>query len=195
MTTQKLAQLIKSDSNYILDASKCFKIYCVDKSTWGPGEWADEPDLVLWQDWQSGLFCMISRNDMMGHLCGYVGVDTSHPLHGKAATGLHAYYGVNYANECITDPDLHQTLHEALVEAKLWWFGFDCMHSNHDVVPAHFAVLNHYQAISQLADASQFQKGLKALFDSPGATYKNAEFVAQHCRSLAAQLAAMKTKG
>lgn len=53
-----------------------------DKSSWGPGPWQDEPDKVQWRDEATGLPCLAVRNHM-GNWCGYVGVDQSHPWHGK----------------------------------------------------------------------------------------------------------------
>lgn len=53
----------------------------VDKSTWGPGAWQDEPDKAFWVDPETGLDCLVVRNPM-GALCGYVGVKKDHPLHG-----------------------------------------------------------------------------------------------------------------
>jgi hypothetical protein len=54
----------------------------VDKSTWGEGEWQREPDKKQWQDAETGLPCLIVRNNG-GALCGYVGVPPGHPWHGK----------------------------------------------------------------------------------------------------------------
>lgn len=51
----------------------------VDKSTWGPGPWADEPDKVQWQDETTGLPCMVRRGSPeIGVWCGYVGVAEGH---------------------------------------------------------------------------------------------------------------------
>lgn len=52
-----------------------------DKSSWPRGEWDDEPDKTQWTDETTGLACLIVRNPM-GALCGYVGVPTTHVLHG-----------------------------------------------------------------------------------------------------------------
>jgi hypothetical protein len=54
----------------------------IDKAEWGPGPWQDEPDKAQWQDEETGLPCMILRNHS-GALCGYVGVDSTHPWFGK----------------------------------------------------------------------------------------------------------------
>lgn len=54
----------------------------IDKSSWARGEWDQEPDKRQWRDEATGLPCLIVRNSA-GALCGYVGVSTDHPLHGK----------------------------------------------------------------------------------------------------------------
>ena len=54
----------------------------VDKSEWGPGEWQDEPDKAVWVDSATNLDCMMLRGPG-GSLCGYVGIPSSHSLHGK----------------------------------------------------------------------------------------------------------------
>lgn len=55
----------------------------VDKSTWGRGPWADEPDKIQYQDEATGLPCLIVRSPV-GALCGYVGVPEGHPWFGIA---------------------------------------------------------------------------------------------------------------
>lgn len=52
-----------------------------DKEALPPGVWRDEPDKAVWIDPTTDLDCMINRN-RMGALCGYVGVDPTHRLHG-----------------------------------------------------------------------------------------------------------------
>jgi hypothetical protein len=63
-----------------------------DKSTWGRGEWQDEPDKVQWKDEATGLPCLIVRN-WSGALCGYVGVTEGHPFYEKD-------YGATLPHEC-----------------------------------------------------------------------------------------------
>lgn len=42
--------------------------------------WDNEPNRKEWE--AHGLKCVIVRQDRSGHLCGYVGLPKSHPLHG-----------------------------------------------------------------------------------------------------------------
>lgn len=55
----------------------------INKTLWGPGPWQSEPDKIVWRDEATGLTSMIRRAGSLGHLCGYVAVEPSHPLHGK----------------------------------------------------------------------------------------------------------------
>lgn len=56
----------------------------IDKSKFKSqlGAWMQEPDKVQFEDPETGLPCLIVRNQM-GALCGYVGVGPGHPLHHK----------------------------------------------------------------------------------------------------------------
>jgi hypothetical protein len=75
----------------------------IDKSTWGDGEWQQEPDKMQWRDVATGLPCLIVRSSLSGALYGYVGVLPGHPYHGKG-------YSVLFANaeSCIeTGPEVH----------------------------------------------------------------------------------------
>ena len=48
----------------------------VDKTLWPAGPWMDEPDRVEWR--YRDYPCLIVRN-RLGNLCGYAGVNESHP--------------------------------------------------------------------------------------------------------------------
>jgi len=76
----------------------------IDKSSWKPGPWKDEPDKVQWIDEETNLPCLIKRVDFSGHLCGYVGVGPTHPLHEKdydyETMDLHVHGGITYNNSC-----------------------------------------------------------------------------------------------
>src|SRR5215510_304522 len=73
----------------------------VDKSDWQRGEWDGEPDKIQWPDEATGLPCLIVRGPI-GALCGYVGVPTSHPLHGKNYDDCHVdvHGGLTFAHGC-----------------------------------------------------------------------------------------------
>lgn len=58
----------------------------VDKSKWGDGPWANEPDKMQWVDPVTNLPCLIVRGPV-GALCGYVGVPASHAAYGLSYEG------------------------------------------------------------------------------------------------------------
>lgn len=53
--------------------------HIVDKTGWGAGPWASEPDKVQWLDAETQLPCIVLRGPV-GALCGYVGIYADHPL-------------------------------------------------------------------------------------------------------------------
>lgn len=102
----------------------------IDKSTWGPGAWQDEPDRVDFV--HAGFACLALRHPRHGSWCGYVGVPREHPLHGKEWTedgrveDLKAHRGVDYSARCQDD-----ICHEPApgMPADVWWLGFSCSHA------------------------------------------------------------------
>ena len=64
---------------------KTMEYRTIDKSTWGEGEWQNEPDKKQWQDEETNYPCLIVRSPVSGSLCGYVGVSEGHALFGKSA--------------------------------------------------------------------------------------------------------------
>lgn len=103
----------------------------IDKSTWGPGPWQDEPDRIEWRH-SSGLPCLIVRSDITGALCGYVGCPPGHPFHGRARVDIdvHVHGGLTYSAEC----DGH-ICHAPLPGEtdSVYWIGFDCAHGYDDL--------------------------------------------------------------
>src|SRR5688572_8992423 len=77
----------------------------VDKSAWGAGPWQDEPDRVEWRS--HGFPCLVVRSEVMGALCGYVGVPPGHPLHGihygELETELEVHGGLTFSANCDED--------------------------------------------------------------------------------------------
>lgn len=116
----------------------------IDKSTWGPGPWQDEPDRIEWRS-EHGFPCLMVRQANHGAWCGYVAVPPGHDWHGRDMAdldededgnqygdGLDVHGGVTYSDKCAGDichvpqpgePD------------DVWWIGFDCVHSG-DLTPA-----------------------------------------------------------
>jgi hypothetical protein len=101
----------------------------IDKSTWGPGAWQDEPDRVDFM--HAGFACFALRHEENGHWCGYVGVPREHPFygkeHGEVSSDLDGHRGVNYSAPCDGGRICH--VPEPGMPDDVWWFGFDCGHA------------------------------------------------------------------
>ena len=127
----------------------------------GDGPWLGEADKIAWRDEATGYECIIMRANPGGHLCGYVGVPPSHPLHGfapeaiPADLGVEVHGGVTYASMCREGPtpqrrivtEARRICHVVVgvvptaygsdyrvEEAHAWWLGFECNHVG-DVIP------------------------------------------------------------
>lgn len=113
----------------------------VDRSKWPQqeGSWKDEPDKIQWQDEETGLPCLIVRGPS-GALCGYVGVDESHPAHGKGyeEVDVAVHGGLTFADRCAESADGRGICHIPTPgePEHVWWLGFDCAHYG-DVCPAY----------------------------------------------------------
>ena len=109
----------------------------VDKTDWGPGEWQIEPDKKQWQDAETGLPCLIVRGPS-GALCGYVGVDSQHPYYNLEYNELpddndiEVHGGLSYSEFCQPSPIPSKGVCHLVEDGeddKIWWLGFDCIHS------------------------------------------------------------------
>lgn len=109
-----------------------------NKADWGEGPWLHEPDKIQYIESDTGLPCIIRRNDRMGNLCGYVGVDERHPLFGveyqNVSVDVHG--GLTYSSLCQPEEKEHGICHtvEPGENDKVYWFGFDCGHA-FDLMP------------------------------------------------------------
>lgn len=156
---------------------KRIEYHFTDKSTWpSDGPWNSEPDKIQWLDEASGLPCLIVRGPS-GALCGYVGVPSNHPLHGKdydqahSAADIEVHGGLTFAGSCHHTPDNTSICHipEEGEPDDVWWLGFDCAHSG-DVSPA-------YDRFARIHDS-----------------YKNIRYVTNEVQSLARQLKQEQTQ-
>jgi hypothetical protein len=156
----------------------------VDRSGWRPGPWDQEPDKLNWKT-EVGLDGMIVRNGM-GALCGYVAVPNGHPL-----------YGVGYSDGDYPDsPEGRFDVHGGLTYSArcaghichvpepgepddVWWFGFDCNHSQ-DFAPSE----TNYRSALRYAD-----------FAGYGGAYRDIAYVRAEVESLARQIAGVPMKG
>lgn len=108
----------------------------VDKSSWKPGPWRDEPDYESWI--RKDLPCVIIRHPRMGYLCGYVGTYQSFDLPDEIENLPHG--GISFIE---TNPDYWITPKKGkkstlaaliFLNETIRWIGFDCGHLE-DVIP------------------------------------------------------------
>ena len=157
----------RRESRHRVGSMKTIEYRTMDKSSWGHGDWEDEPDKRQWLDVATGLPCLIVRNQM-GALCGYVGVSPGHQCHGKPyhEVDVQVHGGLTFADRCNPGEDValgicHLT--ELGDADPVWWLGFDCSHSG-DLTPT----FNH---------------------DMRGVVfYRNIKYVTRQCEQLAKQL-------
>jgi len=153
----------------------------VDRTDWGPGEWDGEPDKMQWADPATGLVCLAKRNAHGGNWCGYVGVDATHPWHGKGYNDLPDYGpevhgGLTFADKCQQGPPEQTICHipEPGQPEHLWWFGFDC-HHGYDMAPDSTAYWRKAGKL-ELIDADE--------------QYRSLRYVRGQCEALARQIRA-----
>jgi|1185.fasta_scaffold22100_3 hypothetical protein len=141
-------------------------------SKFGEGPWVDEADRLEFE--ACGLPCLITRNPLLGTMCGYVAVPPGHPLHGVsyrvASAALDVHGGVNYSQRC-DDEVCHKA--KPGEPDDVWWFGFHCA-CGWDLLP-------------------YMSKWLGCPRDGHGdlQNYRDLNFVRVECESLAVQLAAL----
>ncbi len=92
--------------------------------------WDNEPDSEEWVDEATGYGCMIKRNKMMMHLCGYVSVPNTPP-----------FEAASYNDDPFSNIEVHGGLTFADVMNDRRVFGFDCGHMS-DLSPG-FLTLSH----------------------------------------------------
>jgi hypothetical protein len=146
----------------------------VDKSGWPRGPWDDEPDKVQWPDEATGLPCMVKRGPA-GSFCGYVGVPSTHPLHGRPYDDVPVmvHGDLTFSDGCEEvapekQDDAICHVPEPGEPDDVWWFGFDCAHWC-DIMPSMHPEWSY--------------DGMR------GKTYRDLEFATEECRALATQLA------
>jgi hypothetical protein len=152
----------------------------VDKADWSRGPWDNEPDKKQWKDDATALPCLIVRGPS-GALCGYVGVPTGHPWHGKDYDNCDAdcHGGLTYAAGCSHHADPAQGICHipgANEPDDVWWFGFDCAHSG------------------DLTSMSS-PEYIRERYQRRGDVYRDAAYVERECAKLARQAALVAAQG
>lgn len=172
------------------------------KDDWGYGQWCHEPDKVSWVDEATGLDCLIVRSQVMGALCGYVGLPPGHDLYGRYYDEIHAiecHGGLTFSDRC--QPTMSPAVGVCHIPqdgrpVDVWWLGFDCGHA-WDLCPPHEARMRamglpESPAIDALvaeAEAGYDVDELIARRALPAVTYKPLWFVRSWVLELASQLA------
>jgi hypothetical protein len=165
----------------------------IDKTGWGDGPWQDEPDKRQWKDTATGLPCLIVRSPWGGNLCGYVGVPSSHPAHGKgyspddydkptnleaAINAIEVHGGLTFSSPCGHGADESRGICHVPDPGEpddIWWFGFDCGHFQ-DLCPASAASIPGYLRMM-----------------GSEVTYRTVSYVEAEIRGLAVALAEMQS--
>lgn len=169
----------------------------IDKSTWGPGPWQDEPDRVDFL--HAGFSCLLLRHTFHGHFCAYVGVPREHPLYGRPheelSGGLDVHQGVNYAASCegyvchVPAPGMPD---------EVWWIGCD-FGRTFDLSPGRVARFREAQRMAVEAGApwaSSFDSIIETETNGdeffPRPVYRALPYVRHQCERLAEQLARLR---
>ena len=133
-----------------------------NRTGWSNGPWDYEPDEFKFIEPITKMPALILRNQL-GNLCGYVGVDSSHPFYQKRwdddtpphnIEGIHVHGGVTFTGTRVEfgEPDY------------IWWIGFDTSHAN-DVSPT-----------------------TKNSYSYPGCEYRTLEYVEDEISKMAVQI-------
>ena len=183
---------IPSGSARKLEIMDTIEYRTIDKSAWERGPWDDEPDKKQWRDPSTGLACLIVRGPL-GALCGYVGVPSGHPWHGKDYDDCGTYMPKPEGYE----DDWYPRVHGGLTFAKgcghssdpaygichipgadqpddAWWLGFDCAHCDD------YTSMTHTDAY-------------RAQWPSRGQIYRDQAYVEREVAQLAWQAAHVAT--
>jgi len=147
----------------------------------------NEPDEKEFVDSETGFSCYVWRNKSMGFLCGYVAVPENHPAHGLSyhkdsveIKDLLAEPEKTIANAKIQNQINEIRVHGGLTYAGVMagkighWFGFDCGHSGDYTPKLPTQVLGQKMPWGEET------------------TYKDMDYVARECASLARQLKAIE---
>jgi hypothetical protein len=165
---------------------KTIEYRTIDKTSWGPGPYQDEPDKVQFADEATGLPCLIRRVEALGSLCGYVGVPEGHPWHGQDYDNVDAdvHGGLTFAGAGGGGDEATSICHKPEPDEPdtVYWLGFDCGHGG-DLFPAMQS--DYAQAVAMM---SAIVGGTGIGRRSSGA-YRDLAYVKSELASLARQAA------
>lgn len=115
----------------------------------------------------------------MGHRCGYVGIDSSHPLYKKDYNiiDIDCHGGITYSGDCLPQIGLKITYNME----DIWWIGFDCAHADD---------ANDYDAALKIFKDKETIENLEFMkeVDKKLGKVRTQEYVKQECRNIVDQL-------
>jgi hypothetical protein len=160
-----------------------------EKQAWADGEWMNEPDKIQWSDRMTGMPCLIVRNIISGGLCGYVGVNETHPLfgvhHERVGRLVSTRWAITYSSLCQEgNPPGKGICHipQPGEPDRVWWFGF-APDTWTDISPLLYPTM---------FDRHPLNKYLAQTLHEENAGYRNIQTVEAAVRELCIQIAAMK---
>lgn len=120
----------------------------LDRFRWPSGIWDTEPDRIEWRDVGSKRPCLIKRCGL-GAWCGYVGVESGHPWHGRfhiSDIDVDIHGGLFYSQRCSSRRNnageelgiCHVAEPGEPEPETFWWLGFHCAHDG-DSLPGLFS--------------------------------------------------------
>lgn len=177
----------------------------IDKVSLDP----DNPNYKVEKDWvYKGYRCVVIAGYNLGHRCGYVGVNKTHPLYGvhygdnpkilqkklkelkKQQIGKRGIIDVVCFDGRTVTPAIYFNVHGGItyskgdrgdnypVESDLWWFGYDCGHCD----DARDLSMIKNEEVRKIYE--KFNEG----------TIRNTEYCVKECESLADQLKVFEKK-
>lgn len=165
---------------------KTIEYTTMDKSSWGEGEWMNEPDKRQFLDEETGYPCLIVRSPTSGSLCGYVGMSESHPFFGKEYDDIpiNVHGGLTFSDACQKSSDPAHGICHIADNDNVWWVGFDTAHA-FDFMPAMDALMKSIPDFPQLPKLVNLHGEFMDI-------YRNIDYITAEIKSLARQLKSLE---
>lgn len=106
----------------------------------------------------SGYKCYIRRQPIFRHLCGYIRLEESHPLHGMGYDEIEELFEW----ELPTHGGLTFAGH--LVDKRGYWIGFDCAHSD-DLTPFQVARQQYLMGYEEYRTVEYVEEAIQRTID------------------------------
>ncbi len=162
----------------------------VDKSEWLRGPWDAEPDELFWTDEATGYRCRLWRNSRGGHLCGYVAVPESHPLHGISYSAVVPESLRPFVDRVMEGPIGKRSAIDVFCLAGGMAMEVGMLFDTHGGITFSDEVDGEWRYGFDCAHANDLQPGYEVRY-RVGGIYRDVEYVKAECASLARQLKEM----